>query len=42
MDQDKSMLLYIEQELLRLQALHGFHFMDDLIDKIVEYNKEQE
>ncbi len=40
--EDKEMLKYIEQELLKYKSLNGFHFMDTLIDEIVEYNKAQE
>lgn len=35
------MLKYVEEEILRLKALYGFHFMDVLIDEIVDYNKEK-
>jgi len=35
------MLQHIEEEILRLKALYGFHFMDNLVDEIVNYNKEK-
>ncbi len=34
------MLKHVEEEVLRLQALYGFHFMDVLIDEIKKYNLE--
>ncbi len=37
--EDKEMLKYIEQELLKYKSLNGFHFMDALIDEIVKYNE---
>ncbi len=36
---DKDMLKHIEEELIKLQKLHGFHFMDYLIDQVKEYNE---
>lgn len=35
----EEFLKKIEEELIRYQNLHGFHFMDKLIDEIKEYNK---
>lgn len=36
------MLKHVEEEILRLKALYGFHFMDMLVDEIKEYNLEND
>jgi len=33
----EEMLKQVEKEILRLKALYGFHFMDNLIDDIKAY-----
>jgi hypothetical protein len=38
----EEMIKYIEKEVLRIKALYGFHFMDDLIDKIIKYSLEND